>query len=176
MDVMPREIPVATAPSERALRFEAVFAANADRIFAYARRRAARPEAEDVVAETFLVAWRRLEELPAEPLPWLIGVARKALANTRRGAGRRAALGDRLRLLADEPVEPALEERLTSAQSVRAALQSLPAGEREVLELVAWDGLTPTEIAAALGIARATVYVRLHRARQRLAGALEEER
>lgn len=176
MDVMPRDVPVAIAPSERALRFEAVFAAHADRVFAYARRRASRPEAEDVVSETFLVAWRRLDELPAEPLPWLIGVARKTLANARRGEGRRAALGERLRLLSDEPAEPAVAERLTNAQRVRAALRSLPAGEREVLELVAWDELTPAEVATALGIARATVYVRLHRARQRLAGALEEER
>jgi RNA polymerase sigma-70 factor (ECF subfamily) len=179
MHVMPRELPVASAASagggERAARFEAVFAAYADRVFAYARRRATRAEAEDVVSETFLVAWRRLDDVPDEPLAWLIGVARKTLANARRGEGRRAALGDRLRVVPGDGAEPDPVERLTTAQRIRHALRALPAGEREVIELVAWDGLSPAEVATALGIARATVYVRLHRARQRLAGALEEE-
>ena len=115
-------------------------------------------------------------KLPAEPMPWLIGVARNVLANRRRADGRRTALGDRLRLLPDRPTVADPGEQLTGAERVREALSALPVGEREVIELVAWDGLSPAEIAAALGIARATVYVRLHRARQRLARMIEEER
>src|SRR5439155_83532 len=68
-------------------------------VFAYARRRATKDEADDVVSETFLVAWRRFDELPAEPLPWLIGTARKVLANRRRSDDRRDALVVRLRSL-----------------------------------------------------------------------------
>lgn len=158
----------------RAARFEAVFTAHSDVIYAYARRRVTKEEAEDVVSEAFLVAWRRLDDLPAEPVPWLIGVARNVLANRRRADNRRAALGERLRRtsartrVADPCGTPATDGW------VLGALAALPAGEREVIELVAWEGLTPSEVAAALEIARATVYVRLHRARQRLARVLEE--
>ena len=161
---------------ERAVRFEAVFAACSKEVFAYARRRATREEAEDVVSETFLVAWRRFDELPSEPLPWLIGAARKVLANRRRSDERRVALGVRLRSLPDtsRSVDPG--DTWTTEERVRAALATLPAGEREVIELVAWEELSPAEVAIVLEIARATVYVRLHRARQRLARMLEEER
>jgi RNA polymerase sigma-70 factor, ECF subfamily len=158
----------------RAARFEAVFTAHSGVIYAYARRRVTKEEAEDVVSEAFLVAWRRLDDLPAEPVPWLIGVARNVLANRRRADNRRAALGERLRRtsatarVADPGGTPATDDR------VLGALAALPPGQREVIELVAWEGLTPSEVAAALEIARATVYVRLHRARQRLARVLEE--
>ena len=161
---------------EQAVRFEAMFAACSKAVFAYARRRATREVAEDVVAETFLLAWRRFDELPSEPLPWLIGAARKVLANRRRSDHRRVALSARLRSLPDSSESADPGDRCTAAERVRAALAALPTGEREVIELLAWDGLSPTEIATALEIARATVYVRLHRARQRLARALKEER
>ena len=161
---------------ERAVRFEAVFAVCSKAVFAYARRRATRDVADDVVAETFLVAWRRVDELPLEPLPWLIGVARKVLANRRRSDDRRVALSARLRSLPACPESADPGDTWTAAERVRAALAALPAGEREVIELLAWEGLSPAEIATALEIARATVYVRLHRARQRLTRALEEER
>jgi RNA polymerase sigma-70 factor, ECF subfamily len=161
---------------ERTVRFEAVFAACSKVVFAYARRRATREEAEDVVSETFLVAWRRFDELPSDPLPWLIGAARKVLANRRRSDERRVALGVRLRSLPDtsRSVDPG--DTWTTEERVRTALATLPAGEREVIELVAWEELSAAEVATVLEIARATVYVRLHRARQRLARMLEEER
>ena len=92
----------------RQARFEALYQEQVGAVAAYALRRASRETSEDVVAETFLVAWRRLEDVPFEkPLPWLYGVARRTLANQRRAAVRRDALGTRLqlecRLL---PVEP----------------------------------------------------------------------
>jgi DNA-directed RNA polymerase specialized sigma24 family protein len=79
----------------RAARFEAVFAAYSRVIYSYARRRVTKEEAEDVVSEAFLVAWRRLDEVPAEPVPWLIGVTRNVMANRRRADHRRAALAER---------------------------------------------------------------------------------
>lgn len=162
----------AGSDGDRTGRFEAIFAAHSATIYAYARRRAARDEAEDIVSEVFLVAWRRLDQVPAEPVPWLIGVARKVLANRRRGDARRAALDHRVHQ--DVAIDRDHSTHDPRVGIVLAALANLPPGEREVIELVAWEELSPAEAAAALGIARATVYVRLHRARQRLAGLLED--
>jgi RNA polymerase sigma-70 factor (ECF subfamily) len=81
----------------RAARFEALFAAHSGVVYSYARRRVTKEEAEDVVSEAFLVAWRRLDEMPAEPVPWLIGVTRNVMANRRCADHRRAALAERLR-------------------------------------------------------------------------------
>jgi RNA polymerase sigma-70 factor (ECF subfamily) len=168
--------PAADGADGRAVRFETMFAACSSQVFGYARRRATREEAEEVVSETFLVAWRRFDELTDEPLPWLIGVARHVLANRRRSDTRRVALTERLGSAPDRPQTTDPDDSWTSAQRVRAALAVLPAGEREVIQLIAWEGLSPAEVASVLEISRATVYVRLHRARQRLARVLEEER
>jgi len=152
----------------RQARFEALYQEHVGAVAAYALRRASRETSEDVVAETFLVAWRRLEDVPFEkPLPWLYGAARRTLANQRRAAVRRDALGTRLqlecRLL---PVEPADPDVLT-------ALRSLRAEEREVLMLVAWEGLTAREAAQVLACSPVAFRVRLHRARKRLTRALD---
>ncbi len=80
---------------ERRMLFEAI-RSHADVVRAYALRRADPDEAEDVVAVTFLVAWRRLDEVPEHARPWLLGVARRVLANRRRGADRLMSLTDRL--------------------------------------------------------------------------------
>ena len=180
MIVMERGALFATARTrgggDRVARFEALFAAHADGVYSYARRRTTREDAEDVVSEAFLTAWRRLDELPSEPFPWLIGVARNVLANRRRADHRRAALHDRLRRSARVGVVRDPGETTTDQQNVVTALASLSAGEREVIELIAWEGLSPSEVAIALGIARATVYVRLHRIRRQLAHAFEEGR
>src|SRR6185436_11822349 len=93
---------------------------------------------------------RRVDELPSEPLPWLIGVARKVLANRRRSDDRRVALSARLRSLPACPESADPGDTWTAAERVRAALAVLPAGEREVIELLAWEGLSPAEIATAL--------------------------
>jgi RNA polymerase sigma-70 factor (ECF subfamily) len=150
-----------TTPEER---FTAVFARCHRPVLAYAARRVDEPaDAADIVAETFLVAWRRLDALPAgdAELPWLYGVARRVLANQLRGRRRRHALAQRLR---DE-----LDARLAGA------LARLGGDDRELLRLVAWEGLDNAQLAAALGLRPGTVRVRLHRARTRLAHALAEE-
>lgn len=139
----------------------------------YVLRRTDPEEARDVMAETFTVAWRRLEQVPDGDgaLPWLLGTARKLLANRRRAAanrargaevGPRAAIHDH----ADDVVGTA---------ALVAAFNRLGDGDREVLGLVAWDDLRPAEAAAVLGCSAATFSVRLHRARRRLAALLDED-
>ncbi|MFC7532652.1 RNA polymerase sigma factor [Actinoplanes sp. GCM10030250] len=151
--------------------FRRVYAGNVEAILAYAVRRVEQPEdAADVVAEVFLVAWRRSRELPPddEVRLWLYGVARRVLANHHRGGVRRERLGERLRqrLTAVTGGDPAGEvpERL----AVRAALARLPQPDREVLMLTAWEGLQPREVAEVLGVSSAVVRTRLSRARARL--------
>lgn len=147
--------------AERQQRFERLFAAQYAAVAAYANRRASAVDADDAVAETFLVAWRRLDDVPDEAKPWLFGVARRVLANQRRAAGRRDALYER-----------AASTLTTGGHAgdtqVLQALAPLSERDREILLLVAWDGLTMAEAAAALGCSRAAAKVRLHRAKHRL--------
>jgi RNA polymerase sigma-70 factor (ECF subfamily) len=153
---------------ERDERFERLFRASYGAVRAFALRRAPHDVAQDVVAETFLVAWRRLDDVPADALPWLYGVARRVLANERRSAGRRAALARRL-ALEPAPAEPAEHD----AGLLRAALARLPERQREALMLTAWEELSGARAARAAGCSAATFAVRLHRARVRLAAELE---
>jgi RNA polymerase sigma-70 factor (ECF subfamily) len=131
-------------------------------VLRYARRRVAPADVDDVVAETFVVAWRRLAEAPSFPLPWLFAIARGG-ANARRGDQRREALQVRL---VQQPAGVAPEADADHPDAV-AALARLGQRDRELLTLLAWDDLTPQEAASALGISHAAVRVRLHRARRR---------
>jgi len=157
-------VSIARPTDGAALRLEQLFAAHGRAVFAYARRRASAADADDVVAETFLVAWRRIDDVPEEPRPWLLGVARRCLANLDRGQARQSAL--RLRLASTPSVDSMSVE--SHDDEVRRALDQLSPAEREVVMLLAWDGLTPDEAAVVLGCSRAAVYLRLHRARRRL--------
>lgn len=139
-------------------------------MFAYARRRANAADADEVVSETFLVAWRRLDDIPDPALPWLLGVARRSLANLRRGEARRSAL--RQRLGSVRTTAPIDDIDPSTSSAVRRALDALSPGEREALTLLAWEGLTPDEVATVLGCTRAAVYLRVHRARRRFARTL----
>ncbi|MEV0898485.1 sigma-70 family RNA polymerase sigma factor [Actinoplanes sp. NPDC049802] len=153
------------APDEE--RFDRLWRDHAAAVLAYARRRVDGDQADEVVAETFVVAWRRLREIPEAARPWLFGVARRVSANVRRSEQRREALHDRL---AAQPVPAAG----VPSGVVGRALERLPADDRELLMLLAWDGLTRPEAAAALGCSRGTLAVRLHRARRRLEAAMRE--
>jgi RNA polymerase sigma-70 factor (ECF subfamily) len=126
---------------------------------------------DDVVAETFLVAWRRLEHVPHDARPWLIGVARKVRLNLARSARRQHAVSNRLIETASSP-----EQSNTSHQTdaVKAALSMLPEADREVLLLSVWDDLDRGAIARVLGCSKANVSVRLHRARRRLKATFAE--
>ena len=159
--------------------FEALYTSVGPDLLAYALRRAATREAAvDVVAETFLAAWRRRVDLPSDATaqrPWLFGIARHCLANSARGDRRASSLGQRLAAGLDVAALPdparVLEGR-EDAALVRAALDQLSPDDRELVTLTAWDGLTPAQAAAALGLTPGNARVRLHRARARLSAAL----
>lgn len=153
----------------RRLLLESLFAEHAAAVRAYALRRTDPASADDVVSEVFVVAWRRLDDLPREAvLPWLLGCARRVLANQRRGQKRALALGDRL---AREPAAGGLP---STDLGLAEALMSLREEDRELLMLIAWEGLKPGEAAGVLGCSPAVVGMRLSRARRRLARALSQ--
>lgn len=161
----------ARAPIGRARQFEGIFSACYPRVLGYAIRRTDdREAAEDAVSETFLIAWRRLDAMPAEALPWLLGVARKVLANQRRAAGRREPDGPLVPLeaVADPDRGAAVADLVADRQAFATAFAALGAADREVLALVSWDGLSAQEAATVLDCKPATFYLRLHRARRRL--------
>lgn len=147
--------------------FEALYRACAPRVLAYAYRRTGPEDAEEVVAETFLIAWRRAGDLPADPVPWLLRTARNVIANRhradRRGGELRARLGSQRPAAVIDPAESAAGD-----SAVRAAMAALPEREREALALHVWDGLSNEQAAVVLGCSRTTFAVRLHRARTRL--------
>ena len=148
-------------------RLEAIFREHYEAVLAYARRRAPTSVADDAAAETFAIAWRKADKIPREPLPWLLGIARRVLATQRRASERRERLSNRLahHLDATSP-----DDQL--GEALGAALNTLPDRDREVLLLIAWEGLTAREAAVVVGASPAAVYVRLHRARRRLRTAL----
>lgn len=152
-------------------RFEELFRRHHRAVAAYARRRAPTDTSDDVVASTFLVAWRRLGEVPADSLPWLLAVARNVVATQQRGSQRRGALRQRL-AQADRSAPTSAAEG--SAGRVAAALGRLPENDREALTLIAWEGLRPAEAATVLGQSPAAFRVRLHRAKRRLRRELDD--
>ena len=157
---------------DHAASFRALYGSHRDDVWRYLRRRTDCDVADDLTTEVFVVAWRRRPDLAADPLPWLYGVARHVLANHRRGDGRAAALADkagRNALGAEADHADAVGVRT----DVAAALEQLPTADREVLLLVAWEGLTSAEVAAVLGCRASAARVRLHRARKRLRVVLE---
>jgi RNA polymerase sigma factor (sigma-70 family) len=160
----------ASAGDPRHERFRRLYEEHGDAVLRYARRRTSPETAEDVLAETFVVAWRRLDRVPAEPRGWLLAVARRVLANQRRGDSRREAL---VAKLARAPVRYAPPDPATTDPALTAALATLAESDHEILALVHWDGLTPREAATVLGCTPLAARTRLHRARRRLAGALQ---
>ena len=158
-------------------RFEELWDELFPRVLGYALRRTDQEEARDVVAETFTVAWRRLEDVPTgdDALPWLLTTARKQLANRRRRDDTRTR-HDRGSAGAAVPFagtarDPA--DDVADRSSLAAAFTRLSEEDRETLALIAWDGLQPREAALVTGCSAATFAVRAHRARRRLAALLE---
>src|SRR3954471_2704246 len=134
--------------------FERIYAEHVDAVRAYVRRRAPESLVDDVVADVFVVALRRIEDVPRNALPWLYGVARKTLANERR---RRRDVS-----LAHEPsyeVEPIGDAQLATA------FASLSDSDREILRLVAWEGLAFRDVARVLELSPVAARVRFHRAK-----------
>jgi RNA polymerase sigma factor (sigma-70 family) len=165
--------PPIAARDERQRRFEEVYLAHRSSILGYVLRRTDNPDdAADVIAETFLTAWRRLEDVPCDvgARLWLYGVARRVLANHHRGVRRRSALTERLRADLSTGYRP--PEFDSGQAQIAEAFLRLPPAERELLTLSAWEGLDYGQIAVVLGCSRNAVRLRLFRARKRFAGEL----
>src|SRR5438093_7875092 len=139
-------------------RFEQIYEEHRDAVRAFVRRRAPESVVDDVVSETFLVCWRRLDRVPAEPLPWLYAVARKTLANQRRRLERDERLGGAASASAVAEPEPVGDTALA------AAFAALSERDRDVLRLVAWEGLSLGQAAVVLGCSAIACRVRYHRA------------
>jgi RNA polymerase sigma-70 factor (ECF subfamily) len=158
----------------RRSRFEAVAAEVVEPVRRFLARRTDPDTADDVLADTLLVVWRRLDDVPAgeEALPWAYAVARNALANAERGARRQRRLAHRI-TVTDPPAETAPTEAEPDDR-VAAALERLRPDEAELLRLWAWEQLGPTEIATVLGLTPNAVSIRLHRARGRFKEVFEK--
>lgn len=159
-----------TVEDERVRRLEALYAEHARAVQAYALRRIDPSTADDIVSDVFVVAFRRLDAIPDDPLPWLLATARRVLANHRRATGRREAFTAQLSALQ----AGVWRDELGGEPELLQALARLSDRDRELLLLVAWEELDPASAAAALGCSRATFAVRLHRARRRLAAAMAQ--
>jgi RNA polymerase sigma factor (sigma-70 family) len=140
----------------------------------YALQHAERGSAEDVASEAFLIAWRRLEDVPDPPLPWLLGVTRNLLRKQAEAGRRRRLLTDRVAAMtsAADLVTWDTGEHVVERATALQVLASLPERDVEALTLVTWHGLSPREAAAVLGCSPRAFTSGLHRARRRLAAAL----
>jgi RNA polymerase sigma-70 factor (ECF subfamily) len=159
----------------RRVRFEAVAALVVEPVRRFLARRTDPDNADDVLADTLLVLWRRLDDVPDgdEALPWAYAVARNALANAERGARRQRRLAHRI-TVTDPPGEAAPEEAETDDR-VAAALARLRPDEAELLRLWAWEQLGPAEIATVLDLTPNAVSIRLHRARGKFKEVFERD-
>jgi RNA polymerase sigma-70 factor (ECF subfamily) len=144
-------------------RFEALAAEVVEPVRRFLARRTGPDIADDVLAETLLVCWRRLDQVPENALPWVYGVARNCLANIQRGDRRQVRLAARISVV--DPPEEAQREAEAEDERVTAALEALRPDEADLLRLWAWEQLGPSEIADVLGITPNAVSIRLHRAR-----------
>jgi RNA polymerase sigma factor (sigma-70 family) len=153
--------------------FDALYRAHCGAVRAFVHRRVVVDDADDVVAEVFVAAWRRLDEAPKDPLLWLFGIARGLIANRRRAGRRRDALRERLQSTTVLRVDPGPQSAVPEIDGLLRAFASLHERDKEVLRLVAWDGLDRPAAAEVLGVAPAVFSLRLHRARRRLARAMD---
>jgi len=158
-----------TAPDPER-RFTAIYHAHRPQVYAYAVSRAGRTLADDIVGDTFLVAWRRLSAVPDSPLPWLLGVCRNVIRERYRDEARQASIAAEMQAWVTSAADVA--DGVTERVAVLAALAALAEDDRELLTLVAWQGLTPRQVARVVGCSVPTYFVRLHRARKRLADAM----
>lgn len=164
--------------SDRDTRLAELFEQHAPRLFVYARRHAGPADAEDLVSEAFVVALRRLDDLPSdsgEAFAWLVATVRKLAANHRR---RRESHDRYWRDAVRDGwhATGSAEDTVADRERCLAALADLSTADRELLLLVAWEGLTTDQAATVLGISRNTLAVRMFRARQRLEGHLDPSR
>lgn len=171
---MGQEVEAGSVNPNREELFRSTYRSHYRSVFAYAlRRTAVRVDAEDVAAETFVVAWRRVDKLPVtEPdqLVWLYAVARRTLANHHRARGRAARL-DELLVTVDASAVPGADDGVVDHSDFRVAIRALSElspKDQEVLLLALWEDLSTREIANVMGLSKPNVSLRLHRAKRRL--------
>ncbi|WP_371661144.1 RNA polymerase sigma factor [Streptomyces sp. NBC_00280] len=171
------------ATRDQRARFEALARVVTEPLHRYLLRRADADQVDDILSETLLVLWRRIEDVPGleasedtpDPdavLPWCYGVARGCLANARRADRRRRSLLERLTWTAAGPARETEDPDHTALHSALAQLRAL---DREVVLLWAYEELTPSRIAEVTGLSANAVSIRLHRAKKRLAAQLERK-
>lgn len=169
----PRTVVTITKDAEQ--RFNDLFDRHHADVFRYCARRLNPADAEDTAAEVFVVAWRRLDQVPATDLAkaWLLAVAHRVVGNQYRGRARRVRLSARLGGLPPESPETAEATvvRREEEEALRHALLALREADRELLRLVSWDGLSHREVGTVLGIREDTVSKRVSRAQSRLRAA-----
>jgi RNA polymerase sigma-70 factor (ECF subfamily) len=165
-------------PEDRRDRFKALYEQHYPDVLRYAARRIGAEAARDVAAETFTVAWRRLDAVPApQPLPWLYATARRCLANELRSQDRRDRLDARMRAEASTDTgaaHPEFAATLADRLDVLAALATLRPNDQEALRLTEWEQLDDATAAQVAGCSITAFKVRLHRARRRLARAFDQ--
>lgn len=157
-------------------RFRRLYELHAGSILTYFKRRTDSESAQDCTAETFLVAWRRIDDVPGDALPWLYGVARHVLQNQQRSRGRMARLVSRVRSMQPAP-EPSPElaviRRFEDAELVDA-LRRMRHEDQELLLLANWEELPHADIGEMLGCSAHAVDQRIFRAMHRLARELTD--
>lgn len=159
---------VGEAQRQARTRFDLLYEDHAGAVFGYARRRLPHADAEEVVCDVFVVAWRRLGDVPAQERAWLIGVARRTVANALRASRRQDALSERAVLdVRRSTVDPA--RGVDAAHHVRWVLTQMRPADREIVLLLLTDGLTTVELGVVLGCSTNTASTRARRARERFA-------
>ncbi|XVU21607.1 RNA polymerase sigma factor [Actinoplanes sp. CA-054009] len=156
----------------RRARFEALAPAVIEAVRRYLARRTDPATADDVLSETLLVCWRRLDEMPDDHLPWVYGVARHCLANADRSRRRRARLFARIATIDPPPLAAPGPE--PEDDELAAAMAGLRDADAELLRLWAWEDLSPPQIGVVLGISANAASIRLHRAKEKLRDELRK--
>jgi RNA polymerase sigma-70 factor (ECF subfamily) len=165
------------ADRARRRRFEAVVDVVYEPLQRYLSRRAQPADVSELLNDSLLVIWRRLDQVPPDdPLPWSYGVAKRCLANQRRGAERRLRLVGRV---IDRTPRDSFASRPPSAEfdhpQLEAALSELDESDRELIRLWAWEQLEPREIALVLDTTPNAVSVRLTRAKKKMVSSMERQ-
>lgn len=148
--------------------------AHADRVLGYLRHRTDRETAQEILSETFVLAWHKSGSVPDDALPWLLASARRLLANRVRSDQRYLAATARMAALADRPGTAEIADATGTRSEVAAALLALSEPDREALLLSAWHDLTARQATVVMGCTAAAFAVRLHRARKRFRAALTD--
>lgn len=165
-------MPIDAAADARRARFEELAPQLIEPLRRFLARRTDPATADDVLADTLLVCWRRLDEMPEEALPWAYGVARNCLANAQRGVRRQERVAAKIAVV-DPPAE-VVDEPADRDAGVTRALAALRPEDAELLRLWAWEQLTPAEIADVLDVTPNAASIRLHRARGKLRDELRK--